>query len=206
ATTAPATITAGGSTAVTVTAYHAHGNAATGYPRTVHLNSSHSHAALPAHFIFIATLHGSHPLHPPTLNPTGPQALTAPRTATPHTANPLLAIAAVPVKPAAARRLVLIAPSDVVKDDAHDLTVTAYDAYGNVAPGYTGTVHFSSSDGNPNVNLPDDYTFTAADGGRHTFSGVSLHSHGQKSITAPDMLAPSIFGMLDRLVLNPGGQ
>ena len=31
--------------------------------------------------------------------------------------------------------------------DAHDFTVTARDAYGNTATGYTGTVHFTSSDG-----------------------------------------------------------
>ena len=39
------------------------------------------------------------------------------------------------------------------------MTVTAYDAYGNVATGYTGTVAFTSSD--PQACFPADYTFTA---------------------------------------------
>ena len=37
------------------------------------------------------------------------------------------------------------------------MTVTAVDAYGNVATGYTGTVHFTSSDGQ--AVLPANYTF-----------------------------------------------
>jgi hypothetical protein len=83
------------------------------------------------------------------------------------------------------------------------VTVTAYDAYGNVATGYTGTVHFTSSDHNPNAHLPADYTFTAADAGTHTFSGsVSLHSHGQQSITVTDTVNASIFGTIDVEVDN----
>ena len=42
-------------------------------------------------------------------------------------------------------------------------TVTAEDALGNVATGYTGTVHFTSTD--VQAGLPADYTFTAADAG-----------------------------------------
>ena len=45
------------------------------------------------------------------------------------------------------------------------VTVTAVDAAGNTDPGYTGTVHFSSSD--PLAQLPADYTFTAGDQRRH---------------------------------------
>ena len=41
------------------------------------------------------------------------------------------------------------------------VTVTALDQYGNVATGYTGTVHFTSSDGQ--AVLPANYTFTAGD-------------------------------------------
>ena len=77
--------------------------------------------------------------------------------------------------------------------------------YGNVATGYSGTVHFTSSDSNPNVVLPADYTFTAADGGTHTFSGVRLHTQGQQSLTVTDTVDASIFGVIDVLVQNPGG-
>ena len=48
------------------------------------------------------------------------------------------------------------------------LTVKAVDAFGNTVTGYTGTVHFSSTD--TQADLPADYTFTAADAGVHTFT------------------------------------
>ena len=48
---------------------------------------------------------------------------------------------------------------------AHNVTVTAQDAFGNVATGYTGTVHFTSSDGS--AVLPANYTFTGGDAGTH---------------------------------------
>jgi hypothetical protein len=62
-------------------------------------------------------------------------------------------------------------------------TVTAKGANGSVLTGYTGTVHFSSSD--PHAVLPTDYTFTAADQGVHTFS-ATLYTAGIESITAGD--------------------
>ncbi|MBM4444309.1 MAG: hypothetical protein FJ020_03260 [Chloroflexi bacterium] len=51
---------------------------------------------------------------------------------------------------------------------AFNVTVTAYDAYDNVATGYTGTVTFASTDGS--ATLPGPFTFTPSDGGTHTFS------------------------------------
>jgi hypothetical protein len=64
-------------------------------------------------------------------------------------------------------------------------TLTVDDAYGNVATGYTGTVHFTSSDGSS--TLPKDYTFMAADAGVHTFTNqVTLRKKGKQTITATD--------------------
>jgi hypothetical protein len=62
-------------------------------------------------------------------------------------------------------------------------TVTVKDASGNVLTGYTGTVHFTSSD--RHAILPVDYTFTAADRGVHTFS-ATLVTAGSQSIAATD--------------------
>src|SRR5207244_65726 len=61
---------------------------------------------------------------------------------------------------AAASRLVVAAPATVTAGQGFTFTVTAKDASGNTVPGYTGTVHFSSSD--PQAALPADYTFTSA--------------------------------------------
>ena len=62
-------------------------------------------------------------------------------------------------------------------------TVTAQDAQGNVALGYTGTVHFTSSD--PQAAVPGDYTFVAGDQGAHTFS-VTLKTAGTWTIRVND--------------------
>jgi hypothetical protein len=74
---------------------------------------------------------------------------------------------------------------------APTFTVMALNADGT---GYTGTVHFTSSD--PQAVLPADYTFTAADQGSHTFSGVKLRTKGLQTITAIDLLFASISGSL----------
>ncbi len=63
-------------------------------------------------------------------------------------------------------------------------TVTAIDAAGNKLNGYTGTVHFTSSDAA--ATLPADYTFTAADEGSHTFT-ATFNTSGNQTITVKDI-------------------
>ncbi len=63
------------------------------------------------------------------------------------------------------------------------VTVTALDAAGATATGYTGTVHLGSTDGQ--ATLPADLTFTGAEGGTRTFS-VTLRSAGSQTVTATD--------------------
>jgi hypothetical protein len=68
------------------------------------------------------------------------------------------------------------------------------DPYGNVATGYTGTVHFSSSDNLP--ILPGNYLFTSGpglDNGVHTFA-VTLNTTGSQSLTVTDTVNPAITG------------
>ena len=48
-------------------------------------------------------------------------------------------------------------------------TVTAEDPYSNTAAGYTGTVHFTSSD--TAAVLPANYTFVRGTAGVHTCPG-----------------------------------
>jgi hypothetical protein len=77
-------------------------------------------------------------------------------------------------------------PDSVEAGTSFDVTVTARDPYGNVAPDYQGTVHFDTSD--PVGGLPDDYTFTAADHGTHTFpQGGGLVTAGDQTVTATDV-------------------
>ena len=86
------------------------------------------------------------------------------------------------------------APSSAIAGTAIDVTVTARDAYNNVATGYTGTVHFTSNDSQ--AMLPSDYTFQAGDNGIKAFTaGVTLKASGTKTVTATDTLSPSITGI-----------
>jgi hypothetical protein len=81
--------------------------------------------------------------------------------------------------------------SPTVAGTAHNLTVTAHAANGATATGYTGTVHFTSSDSA--AVLPANYTFTLADAGSHTFS-ATLKTLGSRSISATDTSASTITG------------
>lgn len=84
-------------------------------------------------------------------------------------------------------------PSSVGTGIANDATVTAYDASYNVATGYTGTIHFTSTDGA--ATLPLNYTFTGSDAGVHTFTGgVTMRTTGSQIVTAIDIADATING------------
>jgi hypothetical protein len=70
------------------------------------------------------------------------------------------------------------------------LTVTVEDGYGSVVRGFTGPVHFTSSD--HTARLPKDYTFRSVNRGVYTFAGLVLHKKGLQSITITDPLDSSI--------------
>jgi hypothetical protein len=89
--------------------------------------------------------------------------------------------------PGTAALFAVAAPASVPSGTAFDITVTALDPYGNPAVSYQGTLTFSTSDTDPGIVLPADYTFTAADAGVHTFSGeVTLSTPGDQTVTATD--------------------
>jgi hypothetical protein len=73
---------------------------------------------------------------------------------------------------------------------ASAFAVIAQDASGHTATGYTGTVHFTSTDAI--ALLPQDYTFVTGDAGIRTFA-VTLKTAGDQTITATD-LTTSITG------------
>jgi Big-like domain-containing protein len=83
------------------------------------------------------------------------------------------------------------APASANAGASFNVTLSARDASNNIATGYTGTAHFTSSDAL--VTLPVDYTFTVADAGVHTFS-VTLRTSGNQTISAADTVAPSLIG------------
>jgi fibronectin-binding autotransporter adhesin len=103
------------------------------------------------------------------------------------------------VTPAVASTLVVSGfPTQVTAGDGtNQVTVTAYDAYGNVATGYTGTVTFSSSDAQ--ATLPADTTLANGTG---TF-GVTLFTAGAQSLTVSDSLTGSITGTQSGITVTP---
>ncbi|HET6880446.1 MAG TPA: VCBS repeat-containing protein [Pirellulales bacterium] len=184
----PSPITAGVAGSFTVTLKDAYGNVATAYTGTVRITSSDARAVLPANYTFTSGDAGKHTFSA-TLKTAGTQSITATDTvnASLHGTD-----SGITVKPAAASKFVLNAPASVQPGVPFSLTVTVEDAYGNIVTGYVGTVHFSSSDSQ--AHLPANYTFTAADNGVHTFTGVVLRKAGNQTITATDTKNSSITG------------
>ncbi len=82
------------------------------------------------------------------------------------------------------------------------ITVKVYDAEGNLATGYRGTVQFSSSDSL--AMLPAPYTFTSTDAGQHTFS-VSLMTSGLQSITVTDESSQLVLGVFNFITVQSTG-
>src|SRR5207302_750960 len=104
-----------------------------------------------------------------------------------------------PVNSAVATHVQIVAPSTSTAGSSFSLTVTAQDANGNTAKGYTGAITFNSTD--TKAVLPANYTFTGADAGIHTFS-VTLKTAGSQSITATDALTSSIKGSQTGITVN----
>ncbi len=179
----PSNTTAGSAFTLTLTAKDAYGNAATGYTGTVHFSSSDARAVLPANYTFTGADAGQHTFSI-TLKTAGSQSLTATDTGTGSITG---SAGGIVVNAAAAAQFILSAPSSVTHGVAFSVTLTVEDAYGNVVTGYTGTVHFRSSDST--ATLPADYTFTAADAGRHTFVNKAiLRKRGKQTLTVTDTL------------------
>src|SRR5205823_671006 len=107
-----------------------------------------------------------------------------------------------PVNSVVATHVQIVAPSTSTAGSSFSITVTALDANNNKVTGYMGTVHFTSADGA--AVLPSNYTFTTADAGVHTFSGVILKTSGSQSITATDTGTSSITGSVS-VTVNAAG-
>jgi hypothetical protein len=195
---APATTTAGASFSITVTAEDVYGNTTPAYRGTLHFASSDPKPVLPPDYPFTAGDAGVHTFtNAATLFTAGARNITATDTGTLSITGQRI----VSVQPAAARILVVSGfPSRTTAGVAHNFTVTAEDAYGNTATGYRGTVQFTSTD--PKGGLPADYSFSAADKGKHTFP-ATLVTAGSRSITAKDKVTPSIAGIESGITVDP---
>ncbi len=196
----PAATPTGKPVSVTVTAEDVLRNTDTNYLGTVHFTSSSGVTAdvLPADYTFVAGDKGVHTFTGVTLNTAGTNKTI---TATDTTTNSINGSASVQVG-APATNLSITAPPTANTGAPFDVTVTAQSGNGlATAFGYTGTVHFISSDAA--AGLPADYTFTPADAGSHIFKGVTLKTTGSKTVIATDTLNPTITGSAPVTVAAP---
>jgi parallel beta-helix repeat protein len=191
----PSSTAAGTSNSVTLNVRDQFGNLATNYTGTVHFTSTDGQAVLPADYTFTSSDFGSHAFAL-TLKTAGTQSVTVGDGTVSTTAASV-------VTPVAAKSLTVTdIPGTVVAGTPATVTVTAFDQYGNVATGYAGTVHFTSTD--LNAGSPADYTFTVADAGAHTFvNGVTLVSAGTRTVTATDTVTATIIGKAQGIVVTP---
>jgi hypothetical protein len=184
--TVPATVPAGQAFNASVVAENELGNPVTSYSGTVHFSSSDASAqvVLPAD----STLTNGQGTFSAKLVKAGAQTLTVS-----DAANSFTTTATVQITPLAASSLSLVTPATAVVNTPFKVTVTLKDAFGNVATGYTGTVHFTTSDplATSLGTMPANYAFTSTDAGTHTFS-ATLMTPGSQTITAADAVNPSL--------------
>ena len=190
----------GSANTFTVTAMNSSNNVVKSYAGAVHFTSTDPAATLPADYAFTTADNGSHTFTGgATFVTMGSRALSA----TDISNAAITGSQTVSVNAGPATTFVVSGlPNPVTAGNASTFTVTAKDAFSNTATGYTGTVHFTSSDGAS--ILPADYTFMAGDAGVHTFTNaVTLKTPGPRSVTATDTANMSITG-LQSVTVNAG--
>jgi hypothetical protein len=175
----PAIVEAGTAFTFTVTALNASNNVAVNYLGTVHFTSSDGQAVLPSD----STLANGTGAFQATMKTMGSQTITAT-----DTVMTSITGKSSPISVLGATHFSVTAPAKASVGSAFDITVTALDAANNVATGYSGTVHFTSTDGH--ADLPGNSTLA---NGIATLP-VGLKTVGAQTITATDMVSASITG------------
>jgi len=178
---APANDTAGTSFSFTVSALDASNNLVTNYAGTVHFTSTDSQAVLPPN----STLRNGTGSFSATLKTgVGGQTITATDAATASITGTSNSINVT----GPATHFSLTAPATATVGTAFNITVTALDASNSMAASYTGTVYFTSTDGQ--ALLPPNSVLAS---GTATFS-ATLKTLGGQTITATDTFTASITG------------
>ena len=199
----PGSQTAGVAGSVTVTAKDGAGNTATGYTGTVTFACTDGAALLPANYTFVPADNGVHTFTSGVTLKTvagGTKSITATVVGTPAITGTQTGIT---VTPAAAATLTVSGfPASKTAGSAGNVTVTAMDAFNNLATGYTGTVALTSTDGA--AVLPANYTFVGGDNGTKVLS-VTLNtvSGATVAITATDTVTGSITGTQSGIIVLP---
>ena len=178
---APVNDTAGISLTFTVNALDASNTLVTSYAGTVHFTSTDAQAALPAN----STLTNGAGTFSATMKTLGSQTISATDTVT---ASITGSSSSITVSGAPASHFSVTAPANATAGTAFNFTVTALDASNNEVTGYSGTVHFTSSDGQ--ADLPANSILM---NGTADFP-AALKTVGSQTITATDTVTATITG------------
>jgi hypothetical protein len=191
---APGTAGAGVGFPFTVMAEDQFGNTATSYSGNVAFTSS-DHGALTVLPGTSSVVSGVGTFNA-TLTTVGSQTLTATDTTsatlTGHS-GPII------VGAAAVSHFTIVAPGSTVAGGLFLFTVTAEDPFNNVIAGYSGTVHFSSTDGQASV--PANSTLNSGTG---LFAAV-LKTAGTQFLSASDVTTPTIAGQSNPINVSSTG-
>jgi len=191
--TAPASATAGSPFTFTVAALDGANNPLPNYSGTVSFTSSDSQASLPGN----STLTNGTGSFSAIMKTAGSQVVSATDTVA---ATMTGTSSAINISPAAATHFLLTAPAYASSGAAFTSSLTAFDTWNNTATGYSGTVHFTSSDGL--ADLPADSAVTTGNGS--AVFGFTLNTEGVQTVTATDTVT-SITGTSSSInVLAPG--
>jgi len=188
---APASVTAGVASGVTVNALDASNNVATSYVGTVHFTTSDAQAVLPAD----QQLSGGTAVVQVTLFTSGNQTITA----TDTTTSSITGVSGpINVKVLTATHFALQSPAATTTGTQFNFTVTAQDASNNQVATYSGTVHFTSSDAQ--ALLPGDQSL--ANGSASL--PATLNTAGNQTIAGTDTVTSSITGTSPKInVMGP---
>ncbi len=83
--------------------------------------------------------------------------------------------------PQEAKTLILTSPADISIGQPFDLAIVVLDQFGNLASGYRGNINFQSTD--QTAILPERYTFTDLDQGKHVFKDLVYNTPGFQKTT-----------------------
>ena len=179
---APATTTSGSSVPLTVTAVDASGNPATGYVGTVYVTSNDPLSKSSLIYKFTTADNGTHTFASGVkLVTLGDQTVSF---AAPFMQSTTKTVNVTP----SVSKFSVSAPVSAVAGESFEVTVTALDSVGQTASGYTSSVRFTSGDSL--AGLPNDYMFTVADAGSHTFT-VTLKTAGSKYVGVTEPGGPA---------------
>jgi photosystem II stability/assembly factor-like uncharacterized protein len=173
---------------LTISAQDAFGKLLTSYTGTIHFSSTDSLAGLPGDYTFTSSDQGTHTFNV-MLSTGGNQSITATDTLNNGVTGSATA-------PAIGFRLSSI-PSPIQAGTPVSFSVTVVDPFGDVAVGYTGLVHFSSTDGR--AVLPGDSRLVNGTG---TFS-INFRDAGIQAVTVTGAGTPALSATQTGIIVIP---